>query len=100
MNKAKEPFERRKEAVPSILRGMLYINKVSSVVPQFLKDAEAFEFRELGDVELIVVKQDVEDAVAIRVVEAIEMHGGEVHAHQGMDATRVIGLQEITMCGG
>ena len=45
------------------------------------------------------MKQDVEDAVAIRVVEAIEVHRGEVHAHQGMDATRVIGLQEIAVGG-
>ena len=37
--------------------------------------------------ELIVVKEDVDDTVTIRVVDAIEVHGGEVHAHQGMDAT-------------
>jgi len=65
---------------------------VLSVVPQFLKHAEAFEFWELGNVELIVVKQDVDDTVAIRAVEAIEVHCGEVHSHQRVDATRVVGL--------
>ena len=69
----------------------------SLVGPQFLQDAEAFEFWELGNVELIVVKQDVDDSVAIRTVEAIEVHRGKVHSHQCVDATRVVGLQEIAM---
>ena len=60
---------------------------IISVSPQFLQDAEALEFRELGNVQLIVVKEDVDDTVTIRVVEAIEVHCGEVHAHQRMDAT-------------
>ena len=72
---------------------------VLSVVPQFLQDAEAFEFWELGNVELIVVKQDVDDTVAIRAVEAIEVHCGEVHSHQRVNATRVVGLQEIAVRG-
>ena len=70
-----------------------------SVVPQFLKYAEAFEFRELGNVQTIIMQQDVDDAVAIYAVEAVEMHRGEVHAHQSMDATSVVRLQEIAMRG-
>ena len=52
-----------------------------SVSPQLLQDAEAFEFRELGDMQAIVVEQDVDNAVAIHAVKAIEMHRGKVHAH-------------------
>ena len=70
-----------------------------SVVPQFLKYAEAFEFRELGNVQAIIVEQDVDDAVAICAVKAVEMHRGEVHAHQCMDTTCIIGLQEVAMYG-
>lgn len=71
---------------------ILIIYKQSSIGPQFLQDTEAFEFWELGDVQLIVVKEDVEDAVAVCAVKTIEMHCGEIHAHQGMDAARVVRL--------
>ena len=68
-----------------------------SVCPKLLKDGKALEFRDLGDVEAVVMEQDAGDAVAVRAAEAIEVHRGEVHAHQRMDAACVVGLQEIAM---
>ena len=45
------------------------------------------------------MKEDVDDTVTIRVVKAIKVHRGEVHAHQRVDAARVVRLQEIAMGG-
>jgi hypothetical protein len=42
--------------------------------------------------QAVVVKQNVNDAVAVVMIEAIKMHGGEIHTHQGMDATSIFGL--------
>ena len=43
------------------------------------------------------MKEDIDDTITILVAEAIEVHCGEIHAHQRMDAARVVGLQEIAM---
>ena len=45
------------------------------------------------------MKEDVDDTVTIRVVKAIKVHRGEVHAHQRVDAARVVRLQEIAVRG-
>ena len=76
-----------------------FLPLIVSIGPKFLQDAEALEFRELGDVEAVVTKQDVNNAVTIRAVQAVEVHCGKVHSHEGVDAARVVWLQEIAVSG-
>ena len=76
-----------------------FLPLIVSIGPKFLQDAEALEFRELGDVEAVVTKQDVNNAVTIRAVQAVEVHRREVHSHESVDASRVVWLQEIAVSG-
>jgi hypothetical protein len=36
--------------------------------------------------QAIVLQQNIDDTIALIMAEAIEVHRGEVHAHQRMDA--------------
>ena len=76
-----------------------FLPLIVSIGPQFLQDAEALEFRKLGNVETVVAKQNVNNTVTVHAVQAVEVHRREVHSHESVDASRVVWLQEIAVSG-
>ena len=64
---------------------------------EFGEYGKAAELRELREVEAVVEDDDLKDAGALVVVEAEEVHGGEIHTHELTDMSCLIGLQKVAM---
>ena len=85
-----EPFESEILADPQKLPYIL-------LLVELLKDTQGLQLGEVGEVEAVVDDGDFEQAVALEVGEAEEMHGGVVHAHHELQLVGLAGKEHVAM---
>ena len=64
---------------------------------ELLKDTQGLQLGEVGEVEAVVDDGDFEQAVALEVGEAEEMHGGVVHAHHELQLVGLARKEHVAM---
>ena len=58
---------------------------------QFLKHADGFQLGQSGQVQTVIVEDDLQATVALVVIHGKEVHGVEVHTHEVADGFRLVG---------